>query len=80
MLTSSPMGLLTGPHLSSHMSARYLSKRRGYDSHSRETYQMSFSELGSLTILLSDGDRPVFVPEYAVNAPDEEMAVPISYT
>ena len=44
------------------------------------TYQISFSELGSLTILLSEGDRPVFAPEYAVNAPDEEIAVPISYT
>ncbi len=41
---------------------------------------MSFSELGSLTILLSEGDRPVFAPEYAVKAPDEEIAVPISYT
>lgn len=41
---------------------------------------MSLSELGSLTILLSEGDRPVFFPEYAVNAPEEEIAVPISYT
>ena len=38
-LTSSVMGLFTGPH------------------------QTSFSVWGSLTILLSMGDRPVFAPE-----------------
>jgi hypothetical protein len=44
------------------------------------TYQMSFSELGSFTIRLSMGDLPVFLPEYAVKAPDEVIAVPVSYT
>jgi len=40
--------------------------------------QMSFSELGSLTILLSKGERPVFAPEYAVRAPLDVMAEPVS--
>lgn len=43
-------------------------------------HHTSFSELGSLTIRLSSGDRPVLAPEYAVNAPVEVMAVPVSYT
>ncbi len=43
-------------------------------------HQMSFSELGSFTILLSDGERPVFAPEYAVRAPVDVMAEPVSYT
>jgi hypothetical protein len=41
-------------------------------------HQMSFSELGSLTIRLSKGDRPVFAPEYAVRAPVDVMAEPVS--
>lgn len=43
-------------------------------------HQISFSDPGSLTILLSRGDRPVFAPEYAVRAPDDVMAEPVSYT
>jgi hypothetical protein len=41
-------------------------------------HHMSFSEPGSLTIRLSKGDRPVFAPEYAVSAPVEVMAEPVS--
>lgn len=41
-------------------------------------HQMSFSELDSLTIRLSRGDRPVFAPEYAVRAPVDVMAEPVS--
>ena len=41
-------------------------------------HQISFSELSSLTIRLSRGDRPVLAPEYAVNAPLEVMAEPVS--
>ena len=41
-------------------------------------HQISFSDPGSFTILLSRGDRPVFAPEYAVRAPDEVMAEPVS--
>lgn len=44
------------------------------------TYQISFSDDGSFTTLLSDGDRPVFAPEYAVKAPLDAIAEPISYT
>jgi hypothetical protein len=46
----------------------------------REPYphQISFSDPGSLTILLSNGERPVFAPEYAVRAPVEVMAEPVS--
>jgi len=43
-------------------------------------HHMSFSEPSSLTIRLSSGDRPVFAPEYAVKAPVEVMAEPVSYT
>lgn len=43
-------------------------------------HQTSFSEVASLTIRLSSGDRPVFAPENAVNAPVEVMAEPVSYT
>jgi hypothetical protein len=39
---------------------------------------MSFSDDGSWTIRLSDGERPVFAPEYAVRAPLDVMAVPVS--
>ena len=41
-------------------------------------HQTSFSEPSSFTTRLSDGDRPVFAPEYADNAPDEVMADPVS--
>lgn len=41
-------------------------------------HQISFSEPGSLTILLSSGERPVLAPEYAVKAPVDVMAVPVS--
>ena len=41
-------------------------------------HQTSFSEVGSFTIRLSRGDRPVFAPEYAVKAPVDVMAVPVS--
>lgn len=41
-------------------------------------HQTSFSEAGSLTIRLSDGERPVFAPEYAESAPADVMAVPVS--
>jgi hypothetical protein len=41
-------------------------------------HQISFSELGSLTILLSSGERPVLAPEYAVRAPVDVMAEPVS--
>lgn len=43
-------------------------------------HQISFSDEGSRTILLSRGDLPVFAPEYAVRAPDEVIAEPVSYT
>ena len=43
-------------------------------------HQISFSDVGSFTTLLSKGDRPVLAPEYAVSAPDDVMAVPVSYT
>ena len=38
------------------------------------------SEPSSFTIRLSEGDRPVFAPEYADNAPVDVMAEPVSYT
>lgn len=41
-------------------------------------HQTSFSELASLTIRLSSGERPVFAPENAVKAPVEVMAEPVS--
>lgn len=41
-------------------------------------HQISFSDPGSLTILLSSGERPVFAPEYAVSAPVDVMAEPVS--
>ena len=41
-------------------------------------HQTSFSEPGSLTIRLSRGERPVFAPEYAVNAPVDVIADPVS--
>ena len=41
-------------------------------------HQTSFSEPSSLTTRLSSGERPVLEPEYAVRAPVEVMAVPVS--
>lgn len=41
-------------------------------------HQISCSEVGSLTMRLSFGERPVLCPEYAVNAPLDVMAVPVS--
>lgn len=41
-------------------------------------HQTSLSDVPSLTILLSDGDRPVFAPEYADKAPEAVMAEPVS--
>lgn len=43
-------------------------------------HQTSFSELSSCTMRLSEGDRPVFAPEYADKAPLEVIADPVSYT
>jgi hypothetical protein len=39
---------------------------------------MSFWEPDSFTIRLSKGDRPVLAPEYAVRAPVDVMAEPVS--
>lgn len=44
----------------------------------KKTYQMSFSELGSRTIRLSEGDRPVLAPLDVARAPDDVMAEPCS--
>ena len=41
-------------------------------------HQTSFSELSSLTTRLSEGERPVFAPEYADMAPAEVIAEPVS--
>lgn len=41
-------------------------------------HQTSSFEVFSSTIRLSRGERPVFAPEYADNAPDEVMAEPLS--
>jgi len=41
-------------------------------------HQMSFSDDGSFTIRLSEGERPVLAPEYADRAPEEVMAEPVS--
>lgn len=41
-------------------------------------HHTSFSEPGSRTIRLSRGERPVFAPEYAVKAPLDVMAEPVS--
>ena len=43
-------------------------------------HQISFSEPGSCTIRLSEGDRPVLAPEYADRAPEDVIAEPVSYT
>lgn len=48
--------------------------------HMQDTHQISFSDVSSLTIRLSFGDRPVLAPEYAVKAPLDVMAEPDSYT
>lgn len=41
-------------------------------------HQTSFSDDGSCTMRLSEGERPVLAPEYAESAPDEVMADPVS--
>jgi len=41
-------------------------------------HQTSLSEFSSRTMRLSDGDRPVFAPEYADSAPVDVMAEPVS--
>ena len=41
-------------------------------------HQTSFSEPSSFTIRLSEGERPVFAPEYAESAPEDVMADPVS--
>ena len=41
-------------------------------------HQTSLSEPSSFTIRLSSGERPVFVPEYAVSAPVDVIAEPVS--
>lgn len=43
-------------------------------------HQISFSEPSSFTMRLSEGERPVFAPEYADRAPEDVMAEPVSYT
>ena len=43
-------------------------------------HQMLSCDEGSSTILLSSGERPVLAPEYAVKAPLDVMAEPVSYT
>jgi hypothetical protein len=41
-------------------------------------HHTSFEDESSLTIRLSDGERPVLAPEYADRAPDDVMAEPDS--
>lgn len=41
-------------------------------------HQISFSDVSSFTIRLSEGERPVFAPEYAERAPVEVTAEPVS--
>jgi hypothetical protein len=41
-------------------------------------HHTSFSDPSSFTMRLSSGDRPVFAPEYAVKAPVEVIADPVS--
>ena len=43
-------------------------------------HQISLLELSSSTMRLSEGERPVFAPEYAESAPDDVIAEPVSYT
>jgi hypothetical protein len=43
-------------------------------------HHTSFFDESSSTIRLSEGERPVFAPEYAESAPDAVMAEPVSYT
>ena len=43
-------------------------------------HQTFFADPSSFTMRLSSGERPVFAPEYAVNAPVEVIAEPVSYT
>lgn len=41
-------------------------------------HQISFLDESSSTMRLSEGERPVFSPEYAERAPDDVMAEPVS--
>jgi hypothetical protein len=41
-------------------------------------HHTSFSDPSSFTMRLSKGERPVFAPEYAVIAPVEVIAEPVS--
>jgi hypothetical protein len=41
---------------------------------------MSFFDESSSTMRLSEGERPVFSPEYAERAPEDVIAEPVSYT
>lgn len=81
-LTSGVIGLLTGPHLLTMSETENLAEKGDCDGTRGKTqgftYQISFSDDSSLTIRLSNGDRPVFLPEYAVRAPLEVIAVPVS--
>lgn len=62
-LTSGDMGLFTGPHLHEKGRSVYCNQERRDQGNVSVTYQMSFSDEGSLTIRLSRGERPVLVPE-----------------
>ena len=73
VLTSGVIGLLTGlSNCQYHDPTRCQAVTATYPHHT------SFSEPGSFTIRLSKGERPVFAPEYAVRAPVEVMAEPVS--
>lgn len=71
-LTSGVIGLLTGLYRSQLGGSFVVLGERAHP------HQISFSDPGSLTIRLSRGDRPVFAPEYAVRAPVDVMADPVS--
>ena len=43
-------------------------------------HQISFFDESSSTMRLSEGERPVFSPEYAERAPEDVIAEPVSYT
>jgi hypothetical protein len=43
-------------------------------------HQISFLDESSSTMRLSEGERPVFSPEYAERAPEDVIADPVSYT
>ena len=43
-------------------------------------HQTSSFDVSSSTMRLSEGERPVFAPEYAERAPEAVIAEPVSYT